>query len=382
VQRLDPVVEGQTEEDRAHGLAVLLGRAGNARDGNADIGAQHLARALGHRDRRLLGDHRPAGHAQEVELHLGVVGNDGAAEEPAGTCHRCQPGAHEAAGERLRDTERQLVGIQQHGDRVLHALVVGTEDERAQQRAQLVLLGLQEVSGGGLIGALGRDADLDALDAAGQEGDRGVAEGIEGGHPRSHHLRQRRLRRSPGAQGATEDDGGLSRSPLQVGEHRRAHHRLHLVGNAGYGVDHLVTDRADEAGCGAEGVRDEVGSLRPIGLALVRHRHVSAAAAEHGADLLDDRGVAHEADVHHLGDGLARDVVLRGPEATAHDDRVAARQRAADGEHHARLVVAHLGLEVGVDPGQRELLPDPRRVGVDHLSEQQLGADGDDLTPH
>ena len=33
-------------------------------------------------------------------------------------------------------------------------------------------------------------------------------------------------------------------------------------------------------------------------------------------------------------------------------------------------------------PDQRQLLADPRRVGVDDLAEQQLGADGDDLTAH
>ena len=45
-------------------------------------------------------------------------------------------------------------------------------------------------------------------------------------------------------------------------------------------------------------------------------------------------------------------------------------------------VVADLRLEVGVDAGQRELLTDPRRVGVDYLPEQKLGAYGHDLTAH
>ena len=45
-------------------------------------------------------------------------------------------------------------------------------------------------------------------------------------------------------------------------------------------------------------------------------------------------------------------------------------------------VVAHLHLEVRVDARRGQLLADPRRVGVDDLAEQQLGADGDDLTAH
>ena len=57
-------------------------------------------------------------------------------------------------------------------------------------------------------------------------------------------------------------------------------------------------------------------------------------------------------------------------------------ERAAQRRDDAGEVVAHLDLEMRVDAGQRELLADPRRVGVDDLPEQQLGADGDDLAAH
>ncbi len=71
-----------------------------------------------------------------------------------------------------------------------------------------------------------------------------------------------------------------------------------------------------------------------------------------------------------------------GPEAAAHDDRVGAFEQLAQALHHALEVVAHLAVLAGVDARRRELLADPRAVGVDDLAEQQLGADGEHVTPH
>ena len=96
-----------------------------------------------------------------------------------------------------------------------------------------------------------------------------------------------------------------------------------------------------------------------------------------------DRRVAHELDAHHLGDDLAGDVVLRGPEAAAHDHRVAAVERDAawPSTMRPRLSPTFVWKWESM-PAERELLADPRRVGVDDLAEQQLGADRDDLTAH
>ena len=45
-------------------------------------------------------------------------------------------------------------------------------------------------------------------------------------------------------------------------------------------------------------------------------------------------------------------------------------------------VVPDLHLEVRIDPGESEPLPHPRRVGIDNLTEQKLGAYRDDLATH
>src|SRR3972149_99024 len=52
---------------------------------------------------------------------------------------------------------------------------------------------------------------------------------------------------------------------------------------------------------------------------------------------------------HHLGDGLARQVVLRRPEAARADDEVVALPRPADDVDQAPQVVAHRVLEVEVN---------------------------------
>src|SRR4029079_15894512 len=89
-----------------------------------------------------------------------------------------------------------------------------------------------------------------------------------------------------------------------------------------------------------------------------------------------------ELDAHDLGDRLAVDVVGRGPEPTADDDGVGAAEQLAQALHHAVEVVADLAVLTGVDARHRQLLADPGAVGVDDLAEQEVGADGQDVTPH
>ena len=85
---------------------------------------------------------------------------------------------------------------------------------------------------------------------------------------------------------------------------------------------------------------------------------------------------------HHLGDRLAGQVVVRRAEASAHDHRIGRVQGAAQDSHDPTKVVADLHLQQRVDSIGSEVLADPRAVGVDDLPEQQLGADGDDVTAH
>ena len=109
---------------------------------------------------------------------------------------------------------------------------------------------------------------------------------------------------------------------------------------------------------------------------------VRPATANSVADDVGQLVAPLERHAHHLGDGLAGDVVLGGAEAAAHDDGIGAVERLAERRDDAVVVVADLRLAQVLDAAEGELLADPRRVRVDDLPEQQLGADGDHLTAH
>ena len=148
-------------------------------------------------------------------------------------------------------------------------------------------------------------------------------------------------------------------APLEVGQDRGPHHLLHLVGDARDCVDHLVTDRTDQPGRGAGHLRDDRRAMRYVGLPQVVLRHRPSPPAEDVADLLDERFIALQRHAHEIGNDVARDVVLRRPEPTADDDRIAAIERRLQRRFDALPVVAHLHLEVRVDAHQCQLLTDP-----------------------
>ena len=287
------------------------------------------------------------------------------------------------------------MGDEQGGHRILHRLVVDAEHEGAEHGPQLGLLGVEQLAGRRLVGRLGRDADLDALDEA-QQTERAERIGLlvddhrfVAGEDRQelarHQLppidlavverrrRRRRIRDVDPFDAVEFDD-------LAAGDPARLLLARHILGE--FRVDDLVTDRADQTRRRPPRLGDERGTFGEVGLPGVALGHLPTTRPEEGPDRLDHLLVPPKRHVHHLGDRLACDVVLGRPEAAAHDDGVAASQRRAQGEHDALPVVADLGLEVRVDADHRQVLTDPRRVRVDDLAEEQLGADGDDFTPH
>ena len=82
-------------------------------------------------------------------------------------------------------------------------------------RISPLLLGHERL-GRGLVGALGGEPELDALDAAGEVGEGGVAGSVEHGDAAGQPLGQARLALAPGAQRAAEDGGG-ARPPAAAG---------------------------------------------------------------------------------------------------------------------------------------------------------------------
>ena len=156
-----------------------------------------------------------------------------------------------------------------------------------------------------------------------------VARLVEHPQPRVEQLGHARLALAPRAQHPADDHLPHAGPGRQVGQHGPLQHLLHLVRHAGHRVDHLVAHRADQPGRRAGALLDHRGADRHVGLAQVVVGHRAAARREQLADHVGDRVVAHELDAHHLGDGLAGDVVLRGAEPAAHDHRVGSLERLA-----------------------------------------------------
>ena len=198
----------------------------------------------------------------------------------------------------------------------------------------------------------------------------------------SRSLCQRRLSEPPSPQRPAGDYSQVARTEAEVRQYRPLHHLVHLIGHTGHGVDHLLPDRADEAGRGTDPLLDHRGPGGHLGLPGVVGGHLAASRDEHRSDPIENRLIEHKLHVHHGRDRLARDVVLCRPEPTADYNGVRAGKGGSQREHDALEVVADLGLEVTVDPRAGELLADPAGIRVDDLAEEQLGSDRQDFSPH
>ena len=314
--------QGDGDAHRADGDVVLLGRAGDAGEAEADVGAEQPLRALGHLDRRRLVDDRTGRHLEQVELDLAGVGHDAAAEHVAGAGDGRQPGGDEPAGERLGEPERQPCGAQQVEHDRLHRLAVDAEHERPEHAAQRrpptrrARPPPPRRSGRRVVRRTSRPFQPRARKAivgSPASSRRAMMPSRRSLSPLSlsPHVCRTRL--------AMTDDSPAA-GP-QVGQHGPLEHVLHLVGHTGHGVDDLVADRADQPGRRAAGLRDHRRPDRHERLAQVVLRHRAGRGREQLADHLGDRRVRDELDAHHRGDGVAGDVVVRRTEAAARRSR-------------------------------------------------------------
>ena len=315
-------------------------------------------------------------------LHVARIRDDAPTEDSARPRHRGEPHRHHPAGHGLGHREREAALLEQPENDLLHRLVIHPEDEVSEDGPQVRLLFVEDVHDRLLAFRLGGHPYLEPFDAAREECDRGPPGALEGVEAVCDQLPEARFGRAPGTKGAAPDDGRDAGPALEIRDDRAREHDAHLVGHARHRVHHLVTERADEPRRGARHLGDAARPRRNVRLAQVAEGHLAAASLEVGAKVLGHGLVADELHPHDLGDGVAGDVVLGGTEATTQDDRVGPPEGEAERAHHALVVVPHLGLEVTVDPGERELLAHPGRVRVHDLAEQQLGADRDDLASH
>src|SRR5262249_59908038 len=132
----------------------------------------------------------------------------------------------------------------------LHGLVAAPEDNPAGEATYGGFFGVENPRRRGLIVALGDDAHLDAVDAAGLERNRRGPELVELAEACLEDLGKARFAHAPGAQNAALDHGCLPGAAPQVGQDGAEKHLVQFVGYAGRGIVYLVAHRADEPrGC-------------------------------------------------------------------------------------------------------------------------------------
>ena len=257
----------EREPDRADGLAVLLVGAGDPGGGDADVRAEHPLRALGHLLRALLAHDAFGGDPQHRALHLGGVRRDRTPERAARPRTFAIARADQAAGQRLRDAEGPAARFEALEHRVLHRLVVDREDEVAEDRAELRLLGLDQRP---RLPPRSRALAVSRTTMPSIPRARNAIVGLDCVSTRlGDHLGQPRLGLPPGLERPAHDGRRLARAGQQVREDVVLHHQLHLVRDPGDRVDDLAADLGPDAGRGADRVRDHVRALRHVGLAQV-----------------------------------------------------------------------------------------------------------------
>ena len=205
------------------------------------------------------------------------------------------------ARQRLGDAERESFAQQPRGDRVLHRRVVRAEDDVTEPvtagstgPSQLLVIEADD-RGCGTRRCADGETDLETLDPRCEERDRrvGAVERVEAAVER---LSQRRLARAPRAKDPRSDDAGLPfrRKPgSKVRQQPALEHVLELVRHAGDRVDHLVSERADEAAAPCRAAARS--RIAPTGTSAWRSvvvGHPAAPGAEHLRDAQHDRLVA------------------------------------------------------------------------------------------
>ena len=185
----------------------------------------------GHGLGRLGADHRPLGHAEQVELDLAVVGRRSSpgttcwppTSRPAGTPTRPPVSDSATPSVRPRSSSRSATTRSIDWSSTPKTSV-------AQDGPQLGLLGVEHGRGLGLASAaLAVMRTLSPSMPEARKAMVGFDRASSASHPAGHQLAQGRLGQAPGAQHPAEDHRGGPGPALQVGDDGPLHHLLHLV---------------------------------------------------------------------------------------------------------------------------------------------------------
>ncbi len=235
---------------------------------------------------------------------------------------------------------------------------------------------LHEAVGAGLhlggLRALGGDAQADRP-AAREEGEARAA--IEPRREVAHLIGEGALAHA-GREERPVADHEVGRGGAQTRQQALLDQVAHLGGHAGHGHEALAAAFKVKPGRGALVVVEHLEALRHLRLHAVALGHGPPAPRKPVLDALHGRRVLDERDVEEGGEGLAREVVVRGPEAAGDDDEVGRLPRAAEFVHDVGDAVGHGDAPAQRDPFEAEPLAEPRSIRVDDLPDEDLVADG------
>jgi hypothetical protein len=215
-----------------------------------------------------------------------------------------------------------------------------------------------------------RDADVDAVILrVRRDGRRG----------RSHELVERfldaRFADAEQLQGPRTQDAALAEGRLDL----LLPHSRHLARHAGHRHDPLALAPDVPARRRAERIRERACGRDEPGLLPVSFRHRRSAAGEPGSQLRLERRIDRRRFAERRGDRLAGEVVLGRAETAGGDDEVAPLDRSPERLGGPAEVVADGRHVHEVDPEARQPCGQIRRICVDDLTKEQLGADGQEL---
>ena len=234
----------------------------------------------------------------------------------------------------------------------------------------------------GGVGTSPGEPHLDALPSASQKRQRRVANLVELIDDWLQALVQPAFALAPGAQHSRSNLALLARASEQVGKYRALIHLVQLIRHTWHGIQHLVTNRTNEPWCSAPFLFNHLSTDWHHCLTQIVFAHLAVATGKHVGDAIGNDFVKHELDPHHFGNGLAGDVIVRRPKTPTDNYRVGIAQHRAQGRNNTGLVVTHFYLQARIHSCCCQLLTQPRRVGVDNLAKQQLGAYGNNITAH
>ncbi len=139
-------------------------------------------------------------------------------------------------------------------------------------------------------------------------------------------------------------DGQLRHAALQARQALAREHRFHLVRRTGQQQQRRAGFVDPLPGRGAAIVGQDLGAFDDERLPLVHLRHLAAHLLEAQLQLAGDLFMEALLAAERLGDSIARDVVLGGPQPPGDDHNLGAAKGAPDGVGEPVAVVAHHAL--------------------------------------